>query len=117
MSNAQFPIGLATDSVVVKLAQVEWVTEVPGIRSRETHIGARRWAIVEYSSGTRRAEWCHDGHAGLVLSGCVEYEFEDGGPRLTASDGDVFTLATGRPHRGTNLSEGATLLFLIDDPA
>ena len=50
-----------------------------------------------------------------MLTGAVEYEFEDGGPLLTVREGDAFQLATGRAHRGTNRADGATRLFLIDD--
>lgn len=94
----------------------DWEDDVPGIRARETMVDARRWAIVAYEPGAKREEWCRDGHWGLVLEGAVEYEFDDGGERLQASEGDAFFLSTGRGHRGQNLASGETRLFLIDDP-
>ena len=48
--------------------------------------------------------------AGFVISGAIEYEFEDGGTPLTVGEGDAFALSTGRAHRGTNRSEEATRL-------
>lgn len=107
---------MAVDRVVA-FGAAEWVADGPGIRAREVEIEGRRWAIVEYAPGARRPEWCRDGHAGFVLAGAIEYEFEDGGAPLTASEGEAFALATGRGHRGRNLADGATRLFLIDDPA
>jgi quercetin dioxygenase-like cupin family protein len=101
---------------VVELSRIEWAPDVPGIRARETQIDGRRWAIVEYAPDARRHEWCLDGHAGFVLSGSVEYEFEDGGPSITAGKGDAFALSKGRAHRGANRAREATQLFLIDDP-
>lgn len=101
----------------IDFGSAEWVEDVPGIRARETTVEGRRWAIVEYEPGARRLEWCRDGHVGLVLSGEVEYEFEDGRASLTVSRGDAFQLATGHAHRGTNRADGATQLFLIDDAA
>lgn len=96
--------------------QIDWVDDVPGIRAREQLLGGRRWAIVEYAPGARREEWCRDGHVGLVLHGNIRYDFDDGGSALTANQGDAFVLSTGRAHRGRNLADGPTRLFLIDDP-
>jgi quercetin dioxygenase-like cupin family protein len=109
--------GFAARDTSIRFAELSWAQDVPGIRARETYIKGRRWAIVEYAAGARREEWCVDGHAGLVVNGSVEYEFEDGGKPLTVSTGDAFALATGRAHRGTNRAEGTTQLFVIDDPA
>jgi len=109
--------GFAPQDVAVALSELDWADDVPGIRARETRIGGRRWAIVEYAAGARRHDWCRDGHAGLVLSGSVEYEFEDGGRALLVRSGDAFALSTGRAHRGANRADGPTRLFLIDDPA
>lgn len=102
---------------IVSLAAADWVDDVPGIRAREETVGGRRWAIVAYDEGARREEWCLDGHWGYVISGGVEYEFDDGGSPLEVRQGDAFSLKTGRGHRGRNLVAGETRLFLIDDPA
>lgn len=100
----------------VPFTQIEWADDVPGIRARETDVEGRRWAVVEYAPGARREEWCLDGHVGYVLEGAVEYEFDDDTDPLTVSRGEAFTLSTGRGHRGRNLADGPTRLFLIDDP-
>ncbi len=104
-------------NAVIGLQSTPWADDVPGIKARETHEHGRRWAIVEYEPRARREEWCLDGHAGLVLEGQVEYEFSDDEPAMLVSEGDAFTLATGRGHRGRNTGDGAATLFLIDDPA
>lgn len=100
----------------VPFTEIEWAADVPGITAKETELEGRRWAVVEYDTGARREEWCLDGHVGYVLEGSVEYEFEDGGAKLTVSRGEGFSLSTGRAHRGRNLADTATRLFLIDDP-
>ena len=107
----------ATTDVGIRLSRVGWTQDVPGIRAREADIEGHRWAIVEYAPAARREEWCLDGHAGLVLTGQVEYEFEDGGPSLAVVEGDAFALSTGRAHRGANRADGITRLFVIDDPS
>jgi hypothetical protein len=35
---------------------------------------------------------------------------------MVVSEGDAFTLATGRGHRGRNTGASSARLFLIDDP-
>jgi quercetin dioxygenase-like cupin family protein len=102
---------------VIALERTPWADDVPGIRARETHVGGRRWAIVEYAPRARREEYCVDGHAGYVLEGEIEYEFHDGEAPMVVSQGDAFTLATGRGHRGRNTRDSSSRLFLIDDPA
>jgi quercetin dioxygenase-like cupin family protein len=103
-------------NALIGLGSIPWADDVPGIKARETHVDGRRWAIVEYDPHARREEWCLDGHAGFVLEGEVEYEFSDGDPAMLVSEGDAFTLATGRGHRGRNTRDTNARLFLIDDP-
>jgi len=107
----------AIEDVAIEFSRVDWVEDVPGIRAREMHVEGHRWAIVVYATKAKRQEWCFDGHAGFVISGAIEYEFEDGGSPLTVGEGDAFVLSTGRAHRGTNVAEQATRVFVIDDPA
>ena len=87
-----------------------------GNRGRAEVIDGRRWAMVDYAPGARRHEWCREGRVGLVIAGVLEYEFEDGGDPLTVAEGDAFCLSTARTHRGRNLADGPTRIFLIDDP-
>jgi quercetin dioxygenase-like cupin family protein len=99
----------------VPFGEIDWADDVPGIQVREHGVDGRRWAMVEYGAGARREEWCLDGHVGLVLAGSIEYEFDDGGEPLKIGEGEAFCLSTGRGHRGRNLADGTTRLFLIDD--
>lgn len=100
----------------LRFDDVAWQDDVPGIRDRPIAVTGSRWAIVEYAPGASRSEWCEDGHRGFVVDGAIEYEFDDGRERLTARTGDAFLLPTGIAHRGRNVAEGATTMFLIDDP-
>lgn len=103
--------------LTLELDSVPWAPDVPGIAAREAHVDGARWALVEYEPGARRVEWCRDGHAGYVVSGAIEYEFDDDGPPLAAREGQAFSLTTGRGHRGRNAAERPTRLFLVDEPA
>ncbi len=93
-----------------------WDDEAPGIRSRAADVDGARWAVGEYAPGARRDEWCTEGHRGFVLAGAIRYEFDDGTPPIEASSGQAFLLPDGQGHRGTNLADGETRLFLIDGP-
>jgi hypothetical protein len=54
-----------------------------------------------------------------VISGSIEYEFDDGHEPLRASEGEAFRLPPARlgggAHRGHNVASGPTRLFLIDE--
>lgn len=94
----------------------DWEGEAPGIRAITVQAAGSRWAVVEYGPDAARAEWCTDGHRGYVLEGAIEYEFDDGAPKLQLRQGQGFVLAAGTGHRGRNPTGAATRLFLIDDP-
>ncbi len=100
----------------LRFGDMAWEDDVPGIRDRAATVDGSRWALVEYAAGASRREWCEDGHRGLVLDGAIEYEFDDGRAELVARSGDAFLLPPGVAHRGRNLAEGPTRMFLIDDP-
>lgn len=104
----------------VPFGEMGWADDAPGIRAREARVSGARWATVEYEEGVYREEWCEEGHRGFVLSGAIEYEFDDARPPLRAVEGEAFLLPPAPlgsgAHRGRNLAAGATRLFLIDDP-
>jgi quercetin dioxygenase-like cupin family protein len=99
---------------LVDLASAAWSDDQPDIRSRPVESRGQRWAIVEYESGAERGERCTDGHRGYVLSGRIEYVFDDG-ETLEVSEGNAFWLAAGQGHRGRNPGPETARLFLIDD--
>ena len=103
----------------VPFEELEWADDAPGIRSREAEVSGARWATVEYARGAGRAEWCEEGHRGYVVSGEIEYEFDDSREPLRASQGEAFLLPPAvlgsGAHRGRNTAPKPTRLFLIDD--
>jgi len=103
----------------VPFGEMEWTDDVPGIVAREVEVEGARWAMVRYGEGAGRVEWCEEGHRGYLIQGEIEYEFDDGREPLRPSAGEAFLLPPaplgGGAHRGRNLADGPTLLFLIDD--
>ena len=106
-----------TDPTAIDFDALAWEDEAPGIRARARELEGSRWAVVEYGPDVRREEWCTDGHRGWVITGAIEYEFDDGHAPLRAITGEAFRLPGGVGHRGRNLENAPTQLFLIDDPA
>ncbi len=104
----------------VPFGDMQWLDDIPGIRAKEAEVEGARWAIVEYEEGAGREEWCEDGHRGFVISGEIEYEFDDGRDPLRASEGEAFFLPPAPlgsgAHRGRNLADKPTRLFLVDIP-
>ena len=72
------PMKTEGEDTLIGFGSIDWTDDVAGIRARESEVEGERWAIVEYAPKARREEWCLDGHAGFVLAGAVEYEFQDG---------------------------------------
>jgi quercetin dioxygenase-like cupin family protein len=86
----------------------------PEVRDIEQVIDGVRWALVEYAPGAGRLGWCESPHAGYVLEGELEYEFEDGSPGMLVGAGQAFRLAAAPAHRGRNHGSEPARLFIID---
>jgi Cupin domain len=103
-----------TDPRAIDLSGANPVTPNPGVLDREAEVDGTRWAVVEYSSGAGREDWCDVPHSGYVLSGGITYSFEDGRDPLVLGAGDAFVLPTAPRHRGRNEDDEPVRLFLID---
>ena len=103
-----------TDPRAIDFSTVEEVSHDPGVTDREIDVGGVRWALVEYSPGAGREEWCDVPHSGHVLSGRITYSFEDDREPLDVGPGEAFVLPTAPRHRGRNDGQEPARLFLID---
>jgi quercetin dioxygenase-like cupin family protein len=82
----------------------EPVSHDPEVTDREVDVEGTRWALVEYTPGAGREEWCDVPHSGYVVSGRITYSFEDGGDPLVLSAGEAFLLPTAPRHRGATMA-------------
>ena len=103
-----------TEPRSVDFSGADPVSHDPGVFDREVEIAGTRWALVEYSPGSGREDWCDVPHAGYVVSGQITYSFEDDREPLTLSAGEGFALPPAPRHRGRNEGQEAVRLFLID---
>jgi quercetin dioxygenase-like cupin family protein len=84
------------------------------VRDREQMFNNVRWALVEYGPGAGRAGWCTQPHMGYVVSGALEYEFEDERPALRVTAGEGFALPPWPAHAGRNRGSEPARLFIVD---
>jgi len=103
-----------TEPRMAEFAGSEPVSHDPGVTDREVEIDDTRWALVEYSPGSGREEWCDTPHSGYVVSGAITYSFEDDRDDLVFAAGDGFTLPVTPRHRGRNEGDEPARLFIID---
>jgi quercetin dioxygenase-like cupin family protein len=103
-----------TEPRMAEFARSEPVSHDPGVNDREVEIDGTRWALVEYSPGSGREEWCDTPHSGYVVSGAITYGFEDERDDLVFASGDGFVLPVTPRHRGRNEGDEPARLFIID---
>ena len=103
-----------TDPRTIDFAAAEPVSHDAGVNDREAEVAGTRWALVEYSPGSGREDWCDTPHSGYVVSGTLEYSFEDGRDPLVIGAGQAFVLPEEPRHRGRNDGDEPTRLFIID---
>jgi quercetin dioxygenase-like cupin family protein len=103
-----------TDPRPIDFSPADPVSHDAGVSDREVEVDGTRWALVEYSPGSGRAEWCDTPHSGYVISGAITYSFEDGRDPLILAAGEAFVLPPAPRHRGRNEGEEPARLFIID---
>ena len=103
-----------TEPRAIDFSAASPVSHDAGVLDSEAEVAGARWALVEYSPGSGRADWCDTPHAGYVVSGAITYAFEDGRESLVLAAGHGFALPEVPRHRGRNEGTEPARLFLID---
>jgi quercetin dioxygenase-like cupin family protein len=103
-----------TDPRAIDFAAAQPVSHDARVTDREVEVDGTRWALVEYSPGSGRDDWCDVPHSGYVVSGVITYSFDDGGGPLVVGAGEAFVLPPAPRHRGRNEGDEPARLFLID---
>ena len=98
----------------IDLSAAVAIAHDPDVHDQEAEVDGTRWALVEYSPGAGRREWCDTPHSGYVVSGSITYSFEDGRDPLVIGPGEAFALPTSPRHRGSNDGDEPARLFIID---
>lgn len=100
----------------LKFDEVEWESPIPGMRQKVLRGEGLRVRLVEYT-GAMEPHWCERGHAGCILEGMLETEFDDGIEILTAGDGVLIPDGARHRHRARVLTGPVRALFVERDPS
>ena len=86
-----------------------WLSPRPGVRVQVVEEDGARLRLVEMLDSAEHPEWCEVGHAGAVIEGALEVEFEDGTVRFEAGDGIVIPPGPAHKHRPRAVSSRVRL--------
>jgi len=91
-----------------------WEHPLPGCRAKSIVEGNRQLRLLEFTNDFVEPDWCRKGHAGIVLEGDLEIDFQ--GRIEHFAQGSVLLIPAGDEgaHKARALSERA-LLFLVED--
>jgi quercetin dioxygenase-like cupin family protein len=99
----------------LKFDEAEWESPIPGMRQKVLRRDGLRVRLVEYT-GEMEPHWCERGHAGYIIEGMLETEFDDGIEILTAGDGVLIPEGAEHRHRARVLTGLVRALFVERDP-
>lgn len=99
----------------LRFDDVEWESPIPGMRQKVLRTGDRRVRLVEYTADME-PHWCERGHAGYILEGKLETEFDDGVAVLSAGDGVLIPDGPEHRHRARVLGGPVRALFVERAP-
>lgn len=91
-----------------------WESPMPGVRHKFVSLEGRRLRLVEYSS-EMEPHWCSRGHAGVILEGRFEIEFDDGVRVFEEGDGVLIPDGEAHRHRAKVLTGKVRALFVEKD--
>ncbi|MEA4831757.1 MAG: hypothetical protein VB118_03960 [Oscillospiraceae bacterium] len=97
---------------LIEFEKMEWVNAGVGVRYKAYVNGNQRIRMVEFSYGFIETDWCLRGHAGYVLDGTFELNFNGNKERFVS--GDIFFIPSGEigKHKAVlDVGEKVTLLL------
>ena len=91
---------------------LEWQHPAPGLRVKVCRQGNKQLPLLEHSREFVEPDWCEKAHAGMVLEGELEIDFQ--GKCVRFSQGSGLLIPAGEKHKGRSVKERA-LIFLVED--
>ncbi len=92
---------------------IPWESPMLGIKQKVIQHGSKRVRLVEYSKDMK-PHWCDNGHAGYILSGRFEIEFNDGVRVFETGDGVLIPDGAEHKHRVKVPSDTVRVIFVED---
>ena len=93
---------------------IEWESPLDGVRFKKFTSGKKQVRLVEYTREFIEPDWCLKGHAGYIISGEIEIDFNGNPVRYKPGDGIFIPPGEGQKHKAKILSDNA-LVFLVED--
>lgn len=95
----------------IPFATLPWVSPLEGVRCKTHREGIRQVRLVEYSQAMP-PHWCAKGHAGCILAGRFEIEFERETLVYEPGDGVFIPDGPAHKHRARALTDRVTALWV-----
>lgn len=102
------------DGRKIDFNSLDWDSPAPGIRSRNFTRFGKQLRLVEISRDFVEEDWCLKGHAGFVVEGELEIEFDGEVITYKAGDGLLIPAGEASKHKPKAISE-TVKLFLVED--
>ena len=98
----------------VQFDSIEWQPALPGARFKVFRDGAKQLRLLELTSVFVEPEWCEKGHAGIVLKGELEIDFNGRVIRYPEGSGIFIPSGAASAHKARAISS-MVLLFLVEE--
>ena len=95
----------------VAFSHIDWESPIPGVRHKIAVAGDTKLRLVEYTA-QMAPHWCSVGHAGQILEGRFEIEFDGVTQVFEAGDGVLIPSGGLHRHRARALSDRVRAVFV-----
>ena len=103
---------LQAEQYRVPFDALEWQNGISGARFKVFQSGTKQLRLLELTREFIEPEWCEKGHAGFVVQGELEIDFQ--GKAVRYPQGSGIFIPAGTAHKARSITP-AVLLFLVED--
>jgi hypothetical protein len=98
----------------IDFESMPWDGLAAGARAKACDWCGKRLRLLELTEEFVETEWCSSGHAGYVLDGRLEVEFDDGKVTFGPRDGILIPAGEAHRHKGRAVA-GPVKLVLLEE--
>ena len=95
----------------IDFESLEWEVPFEGVRHKQMDQNGTRLRLVEYAR-EMPPHWCERGHAGMLLEGVMEIEYDSGIVRYEHGDALYMPSGEAHRHRAVVVTEKAVCFFI-----
>jgi quercetin dioxygenase-like cupin family protein len=89
-----------------------WESPSKGVRQKRSKVGPAELRLLALEDSAEHPHWCEVGHAGCVVEGVLEIEFERETVRFEAGDGILIPPGAAHRHRPRAISKRVRLALV-----